>query len=331
MFNIYRTRRNSLMALLAAGAIFSSSPLTALAADYPSRPIKIVVAFGPGGLSDLTTREIARLMSVKLGQPVLVENKPSAGQVVGMQTVFNAAPDGYTLLLGSTTGFSIAPQMFRNMNLEPARFVPVGPISTTPNVLIALPDFPANNLKDLKAYAKTRKDPFTYGSIGIGTTTHLGMEIFRKGAGFEATHVPYKGDAPALLALKSREVDTAVITLFSAQARIKSGEVKAIGVFQSSPPVKDLPAVQTVTQAGAPDADLPSWVGLFAPPNTPKAVIAKLEPVLREAVASPSFQEFLVKHGGLPMDLDNKQFLSLIAKQSAQLGGLVRSLNLQPE
>jgi len=125
MSNLYRNRRKTLLASVAfAGALCLAQSRTAAAADYPSRPIKIVVAFAPGGLSDLTMREIARLMSIKLGQTVLVENKPSAGQVVGMQTVYNSAPDGYTLLMGSTTGFSIAPQMFRNLNLDPARFVP---------------------------------------------------------------------------------------------------------------------------------------------------------------------------------------------------------------
>ncbi|MDM0087964.1 MULTISPECIES: tripartite tricarboxylate transporter substrate binding protein [unclassified Variovorax] len=303
-------------------------PSAVYAADYPSRPIKIIVAMGPGGLSDLTTRQLARMLEAKLGQPVIVENKPSAGQVVGMQATANAAPDGYTLLLGSTTGLAITPKLFNNVTIDPTKFVAVSPISTTPNVLVALPDFPANDFKELAANANARKDPITYGSIGVGTSPHLGMEIFRIGAKFEATHVPYKGDAPALLALKSREVDTAVITMFSAQPRIKSGELKALGVFQAQP-FQNLPNIQTTTQAGVPEADVPGWVGLFASPGTPTSIIAKLEPVARQVIASAEFQAFLASHGSESVQLDNKSYVAMIARQSAQLGDIIKKLNLQ--
>lgn len=321
-------RRAHLAALLLLPALLA--PVATYAADYPSRPLKIILPMGPGGLSDLTTRQLGRLLEAKLGQPVIVDYKPSAGAVVAMQATANAAPDGYTLLLGSTTGFAITPWLFNNVKFDPAKFVAVSPISTTPNVLVALPDFPANNFKELAALAKTREHPITYGSIGVGTSTHLGMEIFRIGAKFEATHVPYKGDAPALFAVKSREVDTAVITMFSAQARIKSGELKALGIFQARP-FHNLPDIQTTTQAGVPEADLPGWVGLFAPPGTPTSIIAKLEPFAREVIASAEFQAFLASNGSESMQLDNKNYVAMIARQSAQLGAIIKKLKLQPD
>jgi tripartite-type tricarboxylate transporter receptor subunit TctC len=324
-------RRHVLCALsvmLGAAGLFSSTATRA--ADYPNKPIKIVVAFGPGGLSDLTTRELGRLMQAKLGTAVIIDNKPGAGQVVGMQSVFTAPPDGYTLILGSATGFSLTPNLFKNLTIDPSKFVPIAPVSMASTVVVALPDYPANNLTEFAKHAKAQKNPPIYASIGVGTTPHIAMEIFKKGAKMDATHVPYRGDAPALLALLSHEVDVAVITMFSAQPRIKAGEIKGLGVFQTTP-AKTTPNIQTSAQAGVPDADLPGWIGLFAPPGTPKDIVQKLEVVTREVVASQGFQDFVTSRGSEPLQVDNKQFVTLISKMSTRAGSVIRALDLKPD
>ncbi|QQX86630.1 tripartite tricarboxylate transporter substrate binding protein [Cupriavidus necator] len=320
-------RRHALCALLSLPALLGAKISTA--AEFPTRPIKIIVGFGPGGLSDLMARELAKGMQAKLGQSVIIENKPSAGQIVSMQAVASAPADGYTLLLGSITGLSLTPHLFKNLPVDPSKFVPIAPLTVTPNVLVALPDFGANSLTDLASHAKTKGHSVTYGSLGIGTSAHIAMAVYAKRTGVDAKHIPYRGDPTALMALKSREVDLAVITMFAALPRIKSGEIKALGIFQASPS-RSLPSIQNVAQAGVLDAGLPSWSGLFAPPNTPAEVVRKLETATRSVTASSGFQDFLISRGSDPIDMDNKRFADLISRTSSQAGGAIRSLNLQP-
>lgn len=161
--------------------------------------------FGPGGITDLIARQAALGMAEKLGQPVIIENKPSAGHIVAMQTVAQATPDGYTILLGSNTGFTVAPHMYKNLPFRIDTLQPIAPINTAPTVLLARPDFPANNLTELIQYIKDNPGKLNYGSFGIGTSAHLGMEIMKSDLGLNIMHIPYRGDAQGLLALKARK------------------------------------------------------------------------------------------------------------------------------
>jgi putative tricarboxylic transport membrane protein len=311
-------------------ALGSTIPHLAVASDFPQKPIKIVVGFAPGGGTDTLTRELARRMGAKLGQTVVVDNKPGGGQVLAMQTAMGSPPDGYTLVIGSPGAFSVSPHLYKNLQYDSRKFVTVAPISAQAIVLAALPDFPASSFTELIKLAKSQKTGLNYGSFGVGTSAHLGMEMLKKSSGLEAMHIAYRGDPPALMALKSKEVHVAGLTMFSALARIKSGEIKALGVFQAKPD-RNLPQVQTTSQAGFPDVDLPSWLGLFAPPNTPKEIVDKLEAAAREAVASREFQAYALNSGSEPLSMSNKDFRAMIDQQSARLGTIIKAINLQPE
>ncbi len=315
-------------ALCTAAATLTASPATA--ADYPVRPIRLVVPFGPGGITDVIARQVAKGLGDKLGQQVVVDNKPSAGHIVAMQTVAQASPDGYTILLGSNTGFTVAPHMYKGLGFDIGAFQPIAPINTAPTVLLARPDFPANNLTDFIKMVKARPGVMNYGSFGIGSSAHLGMEAFKSDTGIQITHIPYKGDAPGLLALMAKEVDVAYITLFSAQSRIKAGEFKAIGTLQNEKLV-NFPNVQTTLEAGSKNAGMPVWIAFFATPGTPADVMKKLEEATRSVTASAEFKDFLRSRGAEPMEMSNQQLMRFIQDQSSKVGPIVQSIGLKPQ
>lgn len=314
--------------LCAASAVLSTAH--AQAANFPVKPIRIVVPFGPGGITDIIARQVAKGMGERLAQQVVIENKPSAGHIVAMQTVSQAQPDGYTILLGSNTGFTVAPHMYKNLGFDINGLQIIAPINTAPTVLVARPDFAASTLGDLVKMAKAKPGAMNYGSFGVGSSAHLGMEIFKKDTGIEITHVPYKGDAPAFLALMGKEVDVAFITLFSAQSRIRNGEVKALGVLQADR-VPAFPAIQTTVEAGSKNADIPVWIAFFAPPGTPRDIMKKLEDTTRAVVATPEFVEFLRGRGVEPWSISNTQLAQFIQTQSAKIGPIVQAIGLKPD
>lgn len=314
---------------VAASALTLLLP-SARAGQFPDRPLKIIVGFSPGGPTDVITREFARRLEREIGQPVIVDNRPGAGQVIAMQAAINGGADGYTLVIGTPGGFSIGPKLYKNLQYDPKKFVPVTPLTTQANILVALPSFPASSFTELVKLGKTRKAPINYGSLGAGSSVHLAMEMFKKKSGLDAQHIAYKGEAPALLALKSQEVELGAITMFGALSRIRSGELKALGVFQAKPD-SNLPQIQTTVQAGFPDIDLPSWVGLFAPPGTPKNATDKIEAAARRVLQSAGFLAYLSTVGNGPLALDNAAFVSMIQKQTLQLGEVIDAMQLKPE
>ncbi|KDD16447.1 tripartite tricarboxylate transporter substrate binding protein [Bordetella bronchiseptica] len=316
-------RRIATIALLMAAS-------SAHADTFPSRPIRLIVPFGPGGITDLIARQAALGMAEKLGQPVIIENKPSAGHIVAMQTVAQAAPDGYTILLGSNTGFTVAPHMYKNLPFRIDTLQPIAPINTAPTVLLARPDFPANNLTELIQYIKDNPGKLNYGSFGIGTSAHLGMEIMKSDLGLNIMHIPYRGDAQGLLALKAKEVDIAYITLFSAQARIRAGEFKALGVLQNDR-LTAFPDIQTTVEVGSKNSGMPVWIAFFAPPGTPDAVMRKLESATRSASSAPKFVEFLHNNGVEPWNPSNQDLMRFIQDQLSRSGPIIQEIGLQPQ
>ena len=316
--------------LVGALAAASCAPFSALGNDFPVRTLRIVVPFGPGGITDLIARQMAKGMSEKLGQSVIVENKPGAGHVISLQTLAQAQPDGYTILLGSNTGFTVTPHLYKNLGFDVATFKPIAPINTAPTVLAARPDFPANNLSELVRLTKSKPGSMNYGSFGIGSSAHLGMEIFKRDMGIEITHVPYKGDAPVFTALLAKEVDVAFITLFSAQARIRTGEIKALGLLQAER-IPTHPGIQTTVEAGSANSDLPVWIAFFAHPATPDDIMKKLETVTRSIVSSAEFRDFLRSRGAEPLEIDNVRFMQFIRTQSARIGPIVDAIGLKAQ
>jgi tripartite-type tricarboxylate transporter receptor subunit TctC len=313
--------------LLAASA--GAAPL-AQAADYPVKPIRLLVPFGPGGITDVIARQAAKAMGDQLGQQIVVENKPSAGHIVAMQTTAQAQPDGYTILLGSNTGINVAPHLYKNIGFDISSLQLIAPVNTAPTVLVARPEFPGNSLADLVKIAATKPGGVNYASFGVGSSAHLGMEIIKKDIGLEATHVPYRGDAPVYTAVMGKEVDVGFMTLFSAQQRLRSGELKALATLQADR-IRAFPNIQTTVEAGAKNSDLPVWIAFFAPPGTPRDVMKKLEDSLRSVVASAEFTEFLRSRGAEPLTISNAQMMQFIQSQTNRIGPIVQAIGLKPD
>jgi tripartite-type tricarboxylate transporter receptor subunit TctC len=303
---------------------------SAIALDFPTRPIKLLVPFGPGGITDVVARQLARGLGEKLGQPVVVENRPSAGHVVSMQAVARAEPDGYTLMIGSNTGFSVTPHLYKNISFNTKDFKLIAPVISSPPVLLARPDFPANSLSEFIKLAKSKPGGITYASYGMSSSAHLAMEILQKDLGISLVHVPYKGDASATTALLAKEVDVAINSMFSGQSRVRSGELKALAVFQSER-FSPLASVQTPSDVGSKKAALPIWLALFAPAATPKDIVDKLEKASRAIISHSEFKEFVRGRGSDPIEVDNSKFMQIIQDESNSVGAIVNSMGLKPE
>jgi tripartite-type tricarboxylate transporter receptor subunit TctC len=290
------TRRRVLRrAALLAGC--AALPLIALAQDFPQRPVTLVVPYPAGGATDTLGRILAKTMSQKLGQPVIVENKAGAGTTIGAGYVAQSAPDGYTLLISSNTTFTINPALKASLPYDPIKsFESLGILGTSPLVLLAHPSVPANNVKELVALAKAQPGKLSFGSFGAGTTAHFAGEMFKAMAGIDILHVPYKGSAPAMQDLIGGQIPLTFDTNVAAMPQIKAGKVKAIAVT-SAKPTSTMPGVPTIASAGYPGYEMVPWITVVAPRGLPAAVSAKLVRAYSESLADPETRATLEKAG----------------------------------
>lgn len=267
-------------------------------ADWPSKPLRLVVAFPPGGNSDVVARLISNELGKALGQNVIVENVPGASGVIGANGVARAAPDGYTLLLGTVGTQAINPSLFNSLsekNLD--SFAPVTMFTTIPNVLVVHRDLPVNSVAELAAYARKQSRPLTFASPGVGSSIHLSGEMFKLASGLPMMHVPYRGSAPALNDLIGRQVDLMFDNLPPSLPHIQSGKLKALAVTSARRnPL--LPKVPTMIESGYPDFEIGSWNGIMAPAGTPPDVIGKLDAAMRKVAGSPDFKQRIEQLGG---------------------------------
>ncbi len=267
-------------------ACFVTLPMLAIplvhADDFPSRPIRLIVPFAAGGSSDVIARVIAESASKKLGQPIVVDNRPGAGGTIGTEAVVRAAPDGYTWLLGTTSTLAVNAGLYPNLNYSVENdLIPVSMLAKGPFLLMASPQFPATNLKDVIKYAKDNPGKVAIASSGNGTSVHLSAELFKVMAGIDLLHVPYKGGGPALTALMGNEVQLMINDLPPAIGLIRSGKVKAIAIGDTKRnPL--LPDVPTFAEAGLPGYVSLSWFALLLPKGTPPAIVTQV----RQAVES---------------------------------------------
>jgi len=249
---------------------------SASAQQYPTKPVRLIVAFAPGGASDVLARLLAQRLGDSLGQSVIVDNRPSAGGIIGSDLVAKAAPDGYTLLLGSAAAFAIAPHLATKLPYDTRRdFVPIAPFTRLTFVLNVNPKVDAHSVKDLVALAKSRPGTLNIGSAGNGTTTHMVGELFKHTAGVDLVHVPYKGAGPAMIDLISGQIhvlfDAAITTL----PQLKAGRIRSLAV--GSPERSALfPALPTFNEAGLPGFTAGNWFGIFAPAKVPAALVQRL-------------------------------------------------------
>lgn len=293
--------RSRFVSCLLASAFVLAAPAVSWAQQtYPDRPVKLVIPFAPGGATDILGRLLATAMGERLGQPMVVENRPGAGTVVAASLVAKAPADGYTLLLGANTTLTMNPAIRTNLPYDPVRsFTPIGMVADMGLLLVAHNDVQGGTLKDIVAQAKAAPDKFSYGSYGTGSSVHFGAEMLKATAGFPMLHVPFNGSSPNLTALMGGQVQLAVDTVVASTPLIKAGKIKPIAVL-SPQRLALLPNVPTVAESGYPGFDMGSWFAFVGPAGLPAPVQKKLEKALADTMASAEFKKKLVDIGMTP-------------------------------
>jgi len=317
----------SLIVLLA-----SLSSLTALAqANYPNRPIKLIIPFTPGGVTDTSGRYIAEQLSLKLGQQVVAENKPGASGNIGTQMVASAEPDGYTLLLGYAGTLSINPSLFDKVPFDSLKdFAPIGKIGDAILILVANNDFPGKTWAEVIAISKKDPNGLSYGTSGTGGTPHIAGELLKQKTGVNLVHVPYKGGGQALIDLLGGNIPLVYTAVAGANQYVKSGRIKAIAV-SSAKRSQSLPDVPTFIELGVKDFEIDDWVGLLAPAKTPKPIVMKLNQALNEILNSPEGKAKLLGMGITPSPGTPEKFGEQIKSDLTRFAPIVKSMQIKSE
>lgn len=293
-------RSRFLASTLLLGALALTGPAAAWAQAYPDRPVKLVIPFAPGGATDILGRLLATALGERLGQPMVVENKPGAGTVVAASMVAKAPADGYTLLLGANTTLTLNPAIRNNLPYDPLRsFTPLGLVADMGLLLVAHNDTPGSTLKEAIALTKAAPDKYSYGSYGTGSSVHFGGEVLKSTTGMRMMHVPFNGSSPNLTALMGGQVQYAVDTVVASTPLIQAGKIKAIAAL-SPQRLALLPQVPTVAESGYPGFDMGSWFAFVAPAGLPEPVRKKLEKALQDTMASAEFRKKLESIGLTP-------------------------------
>jgi tripartite-type tricarboxylate transporter receptor subunit TctC len=291
---------HAVAALFACAAVVATAPALAQS-DYPNRPVKLIIGFAPGGSTDIVGRIVAQRLGERLGQPVVVENKAGAGGTIGADATAKSPPDGYTLTLGTTSTHAIAAGAYSKLPYDPVKdFQPISLVAITPYLLVVNPQVSAKSLGEFVTLAKAQGTKMNYASAGNGTATHLSMEMLKDAGKFDMTHVPYKGNAPADVAILAGEVQAVFGSMPALLQNAKAGKVRpiAVGTLQRSPALPDVP---TVAEQGYPGFEAALWLGIMAPAGTPKPIVDRLHKELAAIVAMPEFKTQMDANGAEPI------------------------------
>ena len=330
--NSVKRGRVRLVAGAAAVLAFGSMAMAAQAADnWPSQPVKLVVPFAPGGTSDVLAREIAARLQVALKQTIVVDNKAGAGGVLGADSVAKAAPDGYTVLLGTIATHAINPSLLPKVPYKADKdFAPVILLGKISNVLLIGPGSQAKTVKDIVAAAKARPGDLTFASAGQGTSQHLSGEMFRLLTGAQLTHVPYKGSAPAIQDVMGGQVPMSFETVTVALPQIKAGKVKALAVTSARRSAQ-LPDVPTLAESGVPGFDVSSWQALYLPAGTPAAIVNRLNAEVQKVVAQPEVKARMEALGLVYTPNSPAQFAEFQKAEQAKWAKVIKDGNVKPD
>lgn len=309
------------------GTAFTSA---SFAQAYPTKAIRLLLPFPPGGPTDLLGRQLAQKVSEQVGQPVVAENRPGAGGNLGTDIAAKAPADGYTILLSSNI-LAISPHLYRKLPYDPVKdFVPVTQVAQVPNVFICHPSIPAKTLKDLVAAALRAPGKLTFGSGGLGTGQHLAGEMFRSASKLDMVHVPYKGSGLAMLGMVGGHIDWMVIGVPPAVPQIQGGKVRALAAL-SAERLSVLPQVPTAQESGFPGYVVTSWYGILAPANTPRDIVARLNSEFAKAVTAPDARERLVGGGFDPKTSTPEQWADFIKSEIARYGKVIREAKVESQ
>jgi tripartite-type tricarboxylate transporter receptor subunit TctC len=317
------------LVLVALGALLSAPPVSA--ADYPTRVIRMIVPYPAGGTSDVLARVLARKMGDSMGQNIIIENIGGAAGTIGATAVSRAAPDGYTLIFGYATQFTIAPALYQNLSYDPVKsFTPIGSVVRFHFLMTAYSAFPANTLPELVAYAKTNPGKVTYASPGVGTSTHLIGELLKLKQGIDLVHVPYRGGGPAITDYVAGRIDVYWDAIAPLLPWVQKGNIKPLAVT-STQRMPDLPDVPTVSEAGMPELNVFTWTALFAPAGLPPDIAAKLEAELQKAMADKEVQDVFLKNGYELFPGPPASVTELVGNDLKKWAGVIKAAGLKAE
>jgi len=312
-----------------AALLVAAVPAAALAQGYPSKPIRIVVPFAPGGNVDITARLIAPGLQQELGQPVIVENKPGAGGTIGADQVVKSPPDGYTLLMGSNSTFSVAPSLYTKIPYNPLKdFAPVVSLAAAPFVLVTHPNVAAKDARALVALAKAEPRKLTMSSAGTGSSNHLVGELFQEISGARFTHVPYKGSGQALTDLMGGQVNLHFDQITSAASHIQAGKLRAL-LVTAPKRVPMLPEVPTAAEAGYSAFEATNVTGLIAPAGTPREIVERLNAAAQKVLAQPAVKAKFAEIGAEVTGGTPEQFATYIRDDLSKWTRIVKDANVK--
>jgi tripartite-type tricarboxylate transporter receptor subunit TctC len=316
-------------ASLAVAFIVAAAP--ALAQDYPSKPVRIIVTFSPGGFTDVTARIVAQHWTERFGQPVVVENRPGASTVLGMDAVAKSKPDGYTLVYSGSSSFTIVPVVLRSVPYDPLKsFAHIGIVGSTGMMVLAHPSVPATNLKELVALLSKSGPSSTYGSFGTGTASHLAGELLWSALGVRPLHVPYKGSGPLMAALVAGEVPLSIDTVVVSAPQIRAGKIRAFAVTTATRSSL-LPEIPTLAESGYPGFDVGAWVALAAPAGTPEPVLKRLRDETARLREVKSIQERFAALGVEVVGSTAEEFVAKIKADLQRHTRIAREANIQSD
>jgi tripartite-type tricarboxylate transporter receptor subunit TctC len=316
--------------LLAGFALLLAAPafVPALAQSYPERPVRIIVPTPAGGPVDVMARLIAAGLPESLGQNVIVENKPGAGNTLGSRLAAEAAPDGYTLMVSAASGLIISPIIYKTAGYDAASFAPIALIAETPQLLVVNAQLPFKSVAELVAYAKANPGKLNYSTGGSGTLPHLAAELFKKTTGINIVHVPYKGGGPALTGVMAGEVQMTFDPVATSLQLIKDGRLRALAIAGPKR-VAALPDVPTMTESGYQSFTVGAWTALLAPKGTPAAIIAKLNDGVNKALQSEQMKSTLARLGAEPRGGTPEALADHMANETKRWKPIVESIDLK--
>ena len=304
----------ALLALVAASAL----------AQYPNRPLRLIVPFPPGGAVDILGRAIAMNAREALGQTIVIDNRPGFGGAVGSEIAARATPDGYTLLMGSTSTISINPALVSKLAYDPVRdFVPITQVAFVPHLLVSSTSVPATTLKEFIAHAKSRPGQLAYGSAGNGTPHHIALEMFKQMTGVDILHVPYKGTAPALVDLLAGRVAAMSSEVLAVLPHVRAGKLRALGMATTSRN-QVAPDIPTVTEAGVPGFEVTSWYGVLAPAGTPREITSRLARDIAKSLSTSDMRQRFADLGATPVGSTPEEFAVFIKREGAKWAKAVK-------
>ncbi|MBM3358162.1 MAG: tripartite tricarboxylate transporter substrate binding protein [Betaproteobacteria bacterium] len=316
--------------LLCAALIAAAGGEALAQAGYPARPVRIIVPSSAGGGTDIIARIITPKLSERLGQQVVVDNRPGAGSIIGNEIAAKSPPDGYTLLMAIST-IAIHPSSHKKLPYDALRdFAPVTQTVSAPNILVVHPSLPVKSVKELISLARARPGQLNFGSAGSGTNPHLSMELFLSMAGLKMVHIPYKGSAPAIIDLLAGHVVVMTATMLTGIPHVRSGRLRALGITGAKRSGA-VPEIPTVAETGLPGYEAVQWYGVLVPAQTPRDMIARLHSELVAVLQSPDIKQKFLSDGADPIGNTPEEFARFIRSETDKWAKVVRAAGIKPE